>query len=70
MASSSVAYGIKSWYCQWCKEHWPFDESYKQCPQCRETCNASSEESMPTAAAEKQKAHADFGWWLFDENRI
>lgn len=59
--------------CSLCERAWPNEMAYEICPYCREETKGSfDKDKLPPDEEEvlRLKAHAEFGWWLYENDRL
>lgn len=61
---------VNSLLCLICQRKWPPYEEYEVCPNCREETFEAAHQPIDHDAAAFQAAHARFGWWLWDNERL
>lgn len=61
---------MNSYRCPWCEIAWPYRDEFKECPQCREKTQQHSNAAITDGMAYSLQQHAEFGWWLFEHERV
>lgn len=56
--------------CPYCYVYWPAEAEYELCPQCREPTEDSFMEALPLEQVELIRVRAEFGWWLYEHDRL
>lgn len=57
--------------CIYCTgKYWPDEPEYERCPNCREPTVESFYPAMPPEKVEEERRLAEFGWWLYDHDRV
>lgn len=60
---------IDSYRCRICETMWPMLPEYRYCPNCREPTADAPHPPISEEEARKLAAHANFGWWLWENER-